>query len=633
MNLAGKETSLKTRVIGGILILGALYHLVYVSGLLLRLDWYLLETIHRAISLTFGIALVYSLIPPSTGKRNTWLTVYNFVMMSAGLASTLYVVFFYDNIVNYAMQGRLDMLGEVMVLLLVISLLEAVRRTAGKILMFIILAAFLGTMFNNLLPGALHGSGYDVSRLGMALYVQTYGIFGAPLAVAARIIVTFSLFVAMLELSGAGQWFIDLAKALVGGMSGGPAKVAVVGSGFLGSIVGSPSTNVATTGSLTIPMMKRLGYKPSFAAAVEAVASTGGQLLPPVMGAIAFLMAEFLAMPYIEVARAAIFPALLFYFVIILSVHLEAKKIGLKGIPRNELPSFIETFKTGWFYLTPIITLVFLMIFLHYKPEHAGFYSIGVLILVSMLNKKRELRLYPRKIILGLTQGMRSWTRIVTICAAIGIIIGCLTQSGLGVKLSFIILDVSQGRLWMVLGLTAVASFILGMGLDSISAYIMLTILIAPALIKIGVLPIAAHLFVMFWGMASFWTPPVAICTFIASSIADSNFWETGLRASLLGIVAFIIPFLFVYEPALLLQGSLSELAVVVVTAIMGAAGLAFAIQGYLIGKLNWWQRILFGACGIILLQTFVLPLQLGAFAALVVMIVWHWRTVKKEAK
>ncbi len=349
---------------------------------------------------------------------------------------------------------------------------------------------------------------------------------------------------------------------------------------------------MATTGVFTIPLMKKTGYKPAFAGAVEAVSSTGGQILPPVMGAIAFVMAEWIGVPYSQIVIAALVPALLYFFIVFISVHLQASKNGLSSIPFKELPNLLHVISKGWFYLLPLVALVYFLLVKEYPPAMAGIYSFPILIASSFLSKDRANWLTPKNIMHAFERGIIGWLIVAVITATIGIMVGAMELSGIGIKISNFILDISGGSLILTLILVGITSLILGMGLDSIPAYITLATLVAPALIMLGVPDILAHLYVIYWGLSSFITPPVCTAVFVACGISGAKIWETGWEAVRLGIAAYIIPIAFILSPGLALMGTGQEILIAVVTATIGAALLATGIRGYSFTDMNVLQRV-----------------------------------------
>jgi len=579
-----------------------LYNLVVASRLVTWFGFFLPAPQHRAASLVLALVLIFCLRDIKGRRREGMPRWYDLLLLAMGLVGAGFVVLNYSAVLNYSSYGYLDTVGVVLALLLVVATLEAVRRLTGVVLPLVISFFVLITVFQQYLPGLLQGRGYSLDRLLYSVYASGGGIFGVPLGVATSILIVYLIYARLLQASGAGEWFIDLALSLTGRSKGGPAKAAVVASGFFGMISGSPSANAASVGTFTIPLMKSIGYPARFAGAVEAVASTGGQFMPPVMGAVAFIMAEWLAISYTQIALAAFLPAVLYYVVLFMSIHFEAGRLDLRPIPKGETRPLFSALREGWHYLLSLGTLVYLLLVQRYQPEMAAIFAIVVLLPTSYLAKDREKHLHLHEVWRALVEGVHSWLTIAAVTAAVGILIGSLELSGLGVKFSSFILSLSGGNLLATLVLIGLASFILGMGLDSIPSYMTLATLAAPALIKLGVPAMAAHLYVIYWGLSSFITPPVCIAVYVACGIAGSKVWETGWEAVRLGIAVYLVPFAFVLNQALLLNGSPGEVALAAITALMGAVLVAAAVRGYAIAPLVLWQRALLLVGGLVLI-------------------------------
>ncbi len=607
----------------------AVYHVIVVAQLPTWFRIFIPHQVHKSISISSALILIFFLLPArgrrhgedtkaeGTGRRIPW---YDFVLLASALVGAGYVVFFHENILDYGLFGELDTKGTVLSLMLAVPLLEAVRRTTGWALPIIILFFVLITIFQKYLPGLLYGRGYPLERLLFSSYVGDAGIFGLPLGIAANIVIVFLIFGALMQAAGASRWFMDMALALTGWSRGGPAKAAVVASAMFGSISGSPSGNSATTGVFTIPLMKEIGYTPAFAAAVEAVASTGGMILPPVMGAIAFIMAEWIEVSYTQIVISAAVPALLYFLIVFVSVHLQARKDDIKALPRADLPRFWPIFLKGWFYLIPMAALVYFLLIKAYTPGMAGIYTSGVVLLCSFMSRDRSNWLTPRKIMTAFEEGVTRWVVVAAITASVGIMIGALELSGVGIKISRFIVDLAGGNLLLTMLFVGIVSMIVGMGLDATPAYITLATLMAPALVRLGVSDMAAHLFVIYWGLASFYTPPTCIAVFVTCGISGSKVWETGWEAVRLGIAAFLIPFAFVVNDGLLLKGSLTHIVIAIVTAIVGATLLAAGIRGYAFVRLNVVQRLIILAGGLLLIAPGIYMPLIGLAAALAVL-------------
>ena len=579
----------------------ALYHIAASVQLPSRLGFFLSTQIQSAISLGSAVLVVFLIRFPYE-KRSTINTIFSVVLAAAALVSLGVVIFDYDRILMYSLFGTLDPTGVILALCLVIPLLEALRRRTGWILPILILLLVGVVIFQPYMPGALNGRGYGYDRLLYSAYVGSQGIFGMPLRVAAEILLVFIVFGALISASGAGKWFLDIALRLTGHRVGGPAKSAVVASALFGSISGSPSANAASTGVLTIPLMIRAGYKPKFAAATEAVASTSGQILPPVMGAIAFVMAEWTGNTYTAIVQAAAIPAILYIGIIYASVHFHARREQVAPVEEMTTTELSVLFRSGWYFLVPILALCLGLFVFRFPAQMAAGVALPFVVLVSFLNKDRKLWLTPSRIAESLVSSIDSWKTLAIISGAVGIMVGAMQLSGVGIKVSDFVIDLSGGNLVLLLVLVGFAALILGMGLDAIPSYITLATLLAPALIALGVSTVGAHLFVVYWGLASFFTPPLCIAVFITSGIAKSDVWETGWEAMRLGLGAFLVPFAFVLEPALLLDGTVPEIVRAALTALLGAVTLSAGIRGFALARLSLLGRICMVVGGILMI-------------------------------
>jgi TRAP transporter 4TM/12TM fusion protein len=412
----------------------------------------------------------------------------------------------------------------------------------------------------------------------------------------------FLLFGAYLEKTGMGEFFIDLANSLAGGAAGGPAKVAVISSGCMGTLTGSSVANVVGTGSFTIPMMKKLGYKPEFAGAVEATASTGGQLMPPIMGAAAFLMAEFTNTPYVKVIGAAAIPALLYYFGVWAGVHFEAKKLGLRGMEKHELPKFSRIMKERGHLLLPIIIVVYLLV-AGYTPIRAALGAIVASIVCAGF--KKETRLSFMDIVDGLEKGARNAITVIAACACAGIIIGVVTQTGLGLKMGSMLVSIANGKLILTLFFTMLTSLVLGIGVPTTANYVITSTIAAPALLLLGVPMIAAHMFVFYFGIIADVTPPVCLAAVAAAGVAKSEPMRTGVQAARLAIAAFVIPYIFVYTPSLLLVDvTIVGIIFIIITSLIGIIAIASSLTGYFSARMSVIERAIFLVGGIMLITT-----------------------------
>lgn len=513
--------------------------------------------------------------------------------------------------------------GTVTILLLLIG----TKRLLGWPLVVITATALLYAFFGSYLGPSIGHRGYSLERIIGHLYLTTEGIFGTALAASATVIAIFILFGAFLKVSGGADFITTLASAAFGHVRGGPAKVAVAASGLFGTLSGSAVANVAATGAVTIPLMMRIGYRPPFAAAVEATASAGGQLMPPVMGAAAFMIAEFLGRPYLDVVVAALIPAVLYYFAVFMQVHLEAMRLNLVGLSRDQLPKLGETLRSGWYLLLPIVVLVYLMSVLQWSPIKSGFWSIVATLVVSAFNPRTRVSVV--RFLRALEEGAYGLLEVALACGLAGIVIGVFSLTGLGLKFSGFLVDLSGGNLHLLLLLTMLASLILGMGMATLPTYLVLAVLVAPALANLGVEPLAAHLFIFYFGIISAITPPVAVAAYAGAAIARTNPLETGMIATRLGLAGFLLPYVFVYHPALLMKGSPGFVAVATLSAVFGIVALAMGLSGY---GVAWWERTILFVSALLLIVPGVATDLVGLALFAVVAIRWYVSGRAREA-
>ena len=555
--------------------------------------------LQRGIHLGFGLALVYLLYPTCKSWSRHKIHPLDLVLAVLGAAAPAYIIYEFQNLVLRA--GTVSDVDLVVGAVGILLVIEATRRVVGLPMVCVVLV-FLGYAFAGpYMPGVLAHRGLTLSQLVSHLYFTTEGIFGIPLGVSSTFIFLFILFGAYLESTGLGKFFIDLANAIAGWASGGPAKVAVLSSGLMGTVSGSSVANVVGTGSLTIPMMKKLGYHKNFAGAVEAAASTGGQLMPPVMGAAAFLMAEFVGVPYIDIVKAAVVPALLYFAGVWLGVHFEAKRKNLKGIPRDQLPKILTLLKERGHLALPLILIVYLLVS-GYTPMRAALVAIVLSIVCSALRKSTRMK--PIEIVRGLEKGARNVLGVLVACAAAGIIIGVVTKTGVGLKLASGLLELSGGMLLPTMFFTMITAIILGMGVPTTANYVITSTIAAPALVQMGVPVLAAHMFVFYFGIIADVTPPVALAAYAGAGISGGNALKTGVNASKLAIAAFIIPYIFVLSPVILMmEGTAADLLLSTVTALIGMVALSSALIGYLADHCRTPERILLVVGGLLMIK------------------------------
>lgn len=584
--------------------------------------------LQRAIHLGFGLALAYLLYPfRRAWTRDHYFHPIDIVFAVLGAATPAYLVIQYRELITRA--GTVSPVDTVVGGLGILLVIEATRRVVGLPMVTVVLAFIAYAFLGPYMPGVLAHRGLTPEQLIGHLYFTTEGIFGIPLGVSSTFIFLFILFGAYLESTGLGKFFIDLANALAGWASGGPAKVAVLSSGLMGTVSGSSVANVVGTGSLTIPMMKKLGYNANFAGAVEAAASTGGQLMPPVMGAAAFLMAEFVGVPYIDVVKAAAIPALLYFTGVWLGVHFEAKRKKLKGIPRAELPNPLTLLKERGHLAIPLVVIVYLLVS-GYTPMRAALVAIFLSIFCAMLRKSTRMK--PIEIVYGLERGAKGVLGVLVACASAGIIIGVVTKTGVGLRLASGLIDLAGGMLLPAMFFTMITAIVLGMGVPTTANYVITSTIAAPALEQMGVPVLAAHMFVFYFGIIADVTPPVALAAYAGAGISGGNALKTGVHASKLAIAAFIIPYVFVLSPVLLMVDA-TPLALVSVTlsALLGMIAISSALCGFLADHCRPYERLLLIIAGLLMIKPGGIT-DLVGLVLFVVILVMQYRRAKETA-
>jgi TRAP transporter 4TM/12TM fusion protein len=570
----------------------------------------------RSVHLAFALALGFMFYPAVRSARHRRLPWYDLVLAAMGTYAALYVTLDYQAILQRV--GAPLAMDLVIGVVLILLVLEGTRRAVGLWLPGIAAAFLLYAFAGSYMPEILSHRGYSLRRVVGQLYLTSEGIFGIPLGVSSTFVFAFVLFGAMLERTGAGEYLIRIAFSLVGHTRGGPAKVAVVASGFMGTITGSSIANTATIGSMTIPLMKRVGFKAEVAGGIETAAGGNGQIMPPVMGAAAFVMAEWLRMPYIEIAKAAALPAIIDQFALLGAVHLLALKHGIRGLPKADLPRFLPTFLSGLHYLLPVGVLLYYLIVKEYTALTSAFMALvataGMFLAASLVQGVRRAPIAPglpaaagpgdalarssRRLVEACYLGARNMASVGMTCACAGIIVGVVTLTGVGLNLSSIVVDLSAGSLYLGLFLTMLACLVLGMGVPTTPTYIIMATLCAPALIALGqnqgvVIPlIAVHLFVFYFGVLADDTPPVGLAAYAAAGIARSDPVKTGWRAFSLDMRTFLLPYMFITAPAMLLiDTTWYEATWIFVSASVGMYGLAAAMQGHFVTEARWWER------------------------------------------
>ena len=545
------------------------------------------------LGLMLNCFLIYRLYPGAGSRNPGWLD-WGLAVFTLGMGVYLLWCFRPESVLERGIMGPTQ--TEIwMGFFLLVIILEGTRRAVGLPIVLVAVAFLAYGFFGPYLPDFLAHKGYGLNRLVSYLVWSTEGVFGIPIAVSSTFVIVFIIFGAFLDKLGAGNFFIQMALALTGRRRGGPALTAVVASGLMGSISGSSVSNVVTTGTFTIPLMKRTGYKPLFAGAVEAVASTGGQIMPPVMGAGAFVMAELLGTSYAHVALAAAIPATLYFVSVGFMVYFQARRGEVGVLKTKEIPSARRTLREGFHLLIPLGILVYLLVVRQLSPMLAGFFAIVALIITSStFSLIREKRFPWRAILQSLEQGAITAVPVALACASAGIVIGVVSLTGLGVRFTQMVIHMSGGMLWLAAVLTMVACIILGMGLPTTAAYIITAVLGVPALMDLGVNQIAAHMFIFYFAIISFITPPVAISAYAASGIAGTNAMKTGFESFKLGLAGFIVPFLIIYSPSIVLEGSVWRTVINSLTAVLGVAALAGGLIGWFMMNLPLWARLVF---------------------------------------
>lgn len=557
-----------------------------------------------------------------TGDHVPW---YDWFLALGGMAIGLYVTILYPTIAY-----RLGILSPdrwIFGGLALILLLEATRRVAGGTLAWLALGVILYTKYAEFMPGIFYSKSASWARIASYLYLDSNGMLGLPIDVAAGVVVAFILFGQALYAVSGDKFLTDLALIATGRYRGGPAKVSVVSSALFGTVSGSAVANVVVDGAITIPLMKRTGFAGHMAAAIEAVASNGGQIMPPVMGAAAFLMAEFLNIPYGQVALAAAIPACLYYLALFTQIDLEAAKHGLAGLPADQIPRFRQIIKTGWVFLIPLGILIYTLMIENWEAGKAGMVAVIAVFAVGAL--QRETRPSFKKIVSAFEETGRVILDIAVITALAGIVIGALHLSGFTFKISLLLVTLSGSNVFLLLLITALGCLFLGLPLPTTVVYITLAVLAAPALVQLGIPPLAAHLFLFYFGMVSLITPPDCLPVYIAASMAQANFWQTGWTAMRLGIAAYIVPFIFALHPPLILMGTAKEIIIAIITACIGVILLGAGCAGYLFRPLSWTKRGLLWLAAILLLLPSTSNLLLFAdfigFGLGAILVMWEW--------
>ncbi|WP_156288386.1 TRAP transporter permease [Oceanobacillus salinisoli] len=601
--------------------------------------------LQRSVHMSVGMSLIFLLYPVMKKQDKTKIPFYDWILFLLAIFTSVYLFIEYNAIVTTrgGIPNTMDIIAAILTVLLV---LEAARRVTGLILPILALIFLSYPFFSHMswLPNMLMTRPFDLGDIFGQLYLKTEGLFSTAIGASVQFIFLFILFGAFLSKSGMGQLFNDLAMALAGSKQGGPAKVAVISSGFMGSINGAAVANVVGTGSFTIPLMEKIGYQKNFAGAVEASASIGGQILPPIMGASAFIMAETTGIAYGTIALAALLPAVLYFLAVIMQVHFRAGRRNLKGIPKADLPRVKEVLKERGHLLLPIVGLV-VMLFMNIPIGFAAFYTIILTVIVASFRKTTRMSI--KDILEAMENGARQSLSVMIACAVVGIIIGVVSLTSFGTVMTSAITSLGAGSLFFTLFLTMIASIILGMGLPSIPAYIITATMTAPALAEFGIPVLVAHLFVFYFGIFANITPPVALAAFAGAGISGGNPMRTGFIALRLALAGFIIPYLFVYNPAMLFIDPtglpvnatefplppVMEIVQIAITSIIGVIGLAASLEGYFKAKINVLLRVVLGVGSLLLIIPEIATDMVGLIVVLAIFAFNYFKDKKDNNK
>lgn len=562
----------------------------------------LLAMKQRSLHMIFAFVIGFLLYPARSKEDKTKVNILDWVFVAISVIVWGYIFF---NVEAIALKGgRMSQQDMILGAMAILITLEVTRRVVGPELPIVTIIFLLYAYFGRSMPGILAHRGFTITRIVSHMYMTTEGIMGTPLGVSATFVFMFILFGSFLEKTGVGKFFIDFAYALTGSTRSGPAMTSVLSSGLMGSISGSSVANTVTTGAFTIPLMKRTGYSPTYAGAVEATSSTGGQIMPPVMGAAAFIMADFTGFPYINIVRAAIIPAILYYFAVGTMVHFEACKLGIRGVPRDQLPKMGVIFKETGYLVIPLIIIIYMLI-AQYTPMRAAFVGIVSAVVIALIASfiKKDNFFTFKTILDAMDSGAKAAVGVACACACAGMIVGVVTLTGFGLRIAEVIVQVARGQLIPTLFLTMLTSIVLGMGLPTTAKYIVLATMAVPALTKLDVNLMSAHLFILYFGVVADVTPPVALAAYAGAGIAGANSMKTGVQAFKLAIGAFIIPYIFVLNPHLLMIDGVTGTTIHwipffqavpnILTAVIGTIGLAAFVEGYFFDRTNVFERLL----------------------------------------
>ncbi len=618
-------------------VLLALIPIFFASQIYLEFGWEIFTEQGMALALGLALATIFIKSPFRSRTVKIDVPVADIVLAVLGLACGIYLAVRFPILQDELFERRAEAawIGAIVVPLVV----EAIRRTAGWSLTAILLAFIVYAILGHHVPGVLQASENSLEFLTSTVIADSVAILGLPLTIVVIVVLPFVFFGQLLLKGGASSWLTDIATALIGRSRGGSAKIAVVASGMFGAISGTAVSNVASTGLITIPLMKKGGYEPRVAGAFEAVASTGGQIMPPIMGAAAFLMAEILEIGYPEVVIAAIIPALLYYVAVFIYADLEAAKKNIQPVPADLIPPVLATLKQGWFFIIPFVVLIYALFSLNRPPETAALWSGATVIVINWIFGYKRRRIRPAEIVHAIRDtGVRGGSEIVIIGAMAGTIIGILGATGLGEALTQALVTLGEGNLAVLLALTAVICIILGMGMPTTAIYLLVSIIAAPPLVELGINPLAAHMYVFYFGIVSLITPPVAIAAFVAANLAGASPMATAVTAVRLGWTALVVPVMFILSPNLIMQGNSIDVALAFVTAVAGVWVTTCGIQGYFRRPLNPALRLAFIGGGLMLLvpaEAFAsaLYVELAGLLVSALAVTWEIIVSRREGK
>ncbi|MGG0669556.1 TRAP transporter permease [Sporosarcina koreensis] len=588
-----------------------------------------------AIHLGTALGIIFLLYPAKKAWRKTQKKVpwYDVLLAFTAIYVAYHKIFFYDSILQSRVSGY-SSLNIIISIIGVLLVLEATRRTVGLPIVIVASVAILYAMYGNLIPTRiLSHQGFALDRTMTNLWYRESGVFGTPVQISAKFIFLFLFFGVLLVNTPIGRFFNNLAFSLTGRYTGGTAKAAVVASALQGTVSGSSVGNTVSTGSFTIPMMKKAGFKPEFAAATEASASTGGQIMPPMMGAAAFIMMEYLGVSYATIMLAALIPAILYFTGIFIGTHFEAKRLKILGLPKSELPVFKKIFVRDGYMIIPLLVII-VTIMSGFTPQRAALFGILSAVIIWIFNAfyRKESEFSIKRVVYVLEQGGRVALPVISAVATAGIIAGVVSMTGLGAKFASGIIALSNGYLILALFFTMIACIILGMGLPTTANYVVTATIAAPALInEFGIAPIAAHMFVFYFGIVADITPPVCLAAYAGAGIAKANPFKTGMTAVKLAIAAFIIPYIFIYNPILVfVDATPVKLILGIITALIGMIGVSSAVIGFFVRNARIWERLVLFAAGLLLI---IPELTTSAIGLLLITIIWFVQRRRPEEK